>query len=45
MTANPELSIVLPAYEEAVNLKHLLPRLNAVARGLPPSYEILVIDA
>jgi dolichol-phosphate mannosyltransferase len=46
MTASrPELSIVLPAYEEAANLKQLLPRLNAVARGLTPSYEILVIDA
>ena len=44
MTANPELSVVLPAYEEAVNLKYLLPRLNAVARGLTPNYEILVID-
>jgi len=44
MTANPELSVVLPAYEEEANLKYLLPRLNAVARGLTPSYEILVID-
>lgn len=45
MPLNPELSVVLPAYEEAANLKCLLPRLNAVARELTPSYEILVIDA
>jgi len=45
MTAPPELSIVLPAYEEAANLTHLLPRLKAVARGLTPRCEILVIDA
>ncbi len=44
-TADPELTIVLPAYEEAENLKHLLPRLRTVASDLTSRYEILVIDA
>ena len=44
-TANPELSIVLPAYEEAENLKFLLPRLKTVASSLGQSHEILVVDA
>ena len=44
-TRDPELSIVLPAYEEADNLAELLPRLQEVARSLTPNYEIVVIDA
>jgi len=40
-----ELSIVLPAYEEAENLRLLLPALKAVAAALTPSHEILVVDA
>ena len=36
---------MLPAYEEALNLETLLPRLREVARGLTPDCEILVIDA
>jgi dolichol-phosphate mannosyltransferase len=40
----PQLSIVLPAYEEAPNLDRLLPVLNQIAARLASSYEILVID-
>ena len=40
-----QLSIVLPAYEEAVSLDRLLPLLHQSARGLGCSYEILVIDS
>lgn len=39
-----ELSIVLPAYEEADNLNILLPRLHEIVGKLTPRYEILVID-
>jgi dolichol-phosphate mannosyltransferase len=39
-----DLSIVLPAYEEAANLRMLLPQLHEVAASLVPTYEILVID-
>lgn len=39
-----ELSIILPAYEEAENLQRLLPVLQKVAGELEPSHEILVVD-
>ncbi len=39
-----ELSIVLPAYEEADNLRMLLPVLREAVQTLTPSYEILVVD-
>jgi dolichol-phosphate mannosyltransferase len=39
-----ELSVVLPAYEEAGSLKQLLPILKENAQGLTSSYEILVVD-
>lgn len=39
-----ELSIVLPAYEEAESLSQVLPVLQQVAGGLTSSYEILVVD-
>lgn len=42
---SPELSIVLPAYEEAANLTELLPEIHRVAGSLTPSYEIIVVDA
>ncbi len=42
--AAPELSIVLPAYQECANLSLLLPQLHQTARTLTNSYEILVID-
>ena len=40
----PQLSLVLPAYEEASNLEWLLPKLHEVAAQLAPEHEILVID-
>jgi dolichol-phosphate mannosyltransferase len=40
----PQLSIVLPAYEEARNLEALLPQLHEIAGKLASSYEILVVD-
>ena len=39
-----ELSIVVPAYEEAESLKQILPTLQDVANGLTRSFEILVVD-
>lgn len=39
----PELSIILPAINEADNLSLLLPRVHEVARTLGP-YEIIVVD-
>ena len=44
-TAPPELSVVLPAYQEADNLRQMLPVLNEVARSLTPRYEIIVVDS
>lgn len=40
-----ELSIVLPAYQEARNLALLLPLIHQAARALANSYEILVVDS
>jgi dolichol-phosphate mannosyltransferase len=42
---NPELSIVLPAYREAVALNRLLPALASAAAELTPAFEIIVVDA
>jgi dolichol-phosphate mannosyltransferase len=39
-----ELSIVLPAYEEAGSLAQVLPALQKVAAGLTSSFEIVVVD-
>jgi dolichol-phosphate mannosyltransferase len=39
-----DLSVVLPAYQEADNLRRLLPVLHEVARSLTLSYEIIVVD-
>ncbi|MCL4368412.1 MAG: glycosyltransferase [Actinobacteria bacterium] len=39
-----ELSLVLPAYAEAENLRELLPELVAVVRAITAHFEILVID-
>jgi dolichol-phosphate mannosyltransferase len=44
MPPNPELSIVLPAYEEAANLDQLLPALHLAAGALEITYDIVVID-
>jgi len=40
-----ELSVVLPAYQEAQSLKRLLPELREVAQTLTPQVEIVVVDA
>lgn len=39
-----ELSIILPAYSEAENLKKILPKINIEISKLNIEYEILVID-
>jgi len=43
--ANLELSLALPAYEEADNLRLLLPLLHEAVASLTASYEILVVDS
>ncbi len=40
----PELSVLLPAYQEAANLELLLPKLHAAARQFTPAYELVVVD-
>jgi len=42
--AEPELSVVLPAYLEEENLRLLLPRLNHVLSGGREPFEIIVVD-
>ena len=42
--ASPELSVVLPSYEEAGNLRWLLPELKSQLASLGISAEILVVD-
>jgi len=39
-----ELSIVVPAYEEAQSLSQVLPVLQEVAANLTPNFEIIVVD-
>ena len=39
-----EISVVLPAYQEAENLKNILPKLNEALSKNGAEYEILVID-
>ncbi len=39
-----DVSIIIPAYEEAENLKEILPKLSAIMKNSGYSYEILVID-
>jgi dolichol-phosphate mannosyltransferase len=45
MTQPPELSVIIPAYREADNLRLLLPRLVRVLGSMGVRHEILVIDA
>lgn len=40
-----DLSIIIPAYQEAGNLRELLPILVATVKGLSVDYEILVVDS
>jgi dolichol-phosphate mannosyltransferase len=44
-TADPDLSVILPSYEEAANLRWLLPEIQAQLKNLKISNEILVVDA
>lgn len=44
MTDNLKLTIFIPAYKEAENLKILLPRLVATLSAIEPQYEVLVVD-
>jgi glycosyltransferase involved in cell wall biosynthesis len=39
-----DVSIVLPVYNEAGNLKQLIPEISAALRGMERSYEILAVD-
>jgi dolichol-phosphate mannosyltransferase len=43
-TNNKELSIFIPSYREAANLRVLLPRINSACGGLGVPFEILIID-
>jgi dolichol-phosphate mannosyltransferase len=45
VAAAPELSVVLPAYEEAANLDILLPALQRTLAKIGASSEIVVVDA
>jgi dolichol-phosphate mannosyltransferase len=44
LTPALDLSVVLPAWNEADNLKALLPRLDSVLAGLGIRYEVVVVD-
>jgi dolichol-phosphate mannosyltransferase len=39
-----ELTVMLPAYNEAAALRDLLPTIKAAAAALTPSFEILILD-
>ena len=42
--SSPDLSVILPAYEEAENLVWFLPQLREILQKMGVSHEILVID-
>jgi len=44
VSAIPDLSVVLPVFDEEANLPELYRRLTAVLAGLPGSYEIVFVD-
>jgi dolichol-phosphate mannosyltransferase len=39
-----ELSVIIPAYNEAANLELILPRLKAALEPVEPSYQIMIVD-
>ncbi len=39
-----DLSVVLPVLNEGENLRHLLPRLSALLRGLGLDFEVVIVD-
>ncbi len=44
MNVNKKLTVFIPAYKEAENLKVLLPRLVQTLSEVEPDYEVLVVD-
>jgi dolichol-phosphate mannosyltransferase len=40
-----DLTILIPSYDEALNLKVILPRLKTCVSGLTRDYEVLVLDS
>lgn len=40
----PDLSVVLPCYLEAENLRFLLPQIKDMAGTLTPNFEVLIVD-
>jgi len=40
-----DLTVMIPAYREAVALRDLLPKVKEAAAALTPNYEVLVIDS
>jgi cellulose synthase/poly-beta-1,6-N-acetylglucosamine synthase-like glycosyltransferase len=42
--ATPELSLIVPAYNEAILLDSTIRRLHAVVAGLKVTYEIIIVD-
>ena len=44
MTANPEVSIIIPVYNEELNLPEMVARSVKACDQLPQSYEILLVD-
>lgn len=44
MLCEKEISVLLPAYQEAENLKLLLPQINSVLTEMDVAYEVLVVD-
>jgi dolichol-phosphate mannosyltransferase len=43
-STTPDLSVILPSYEEAGNLRMILPELKSTLSALGISFEILVVD-
>lgn len=39
-----EMSVVLPAYQEAENLEGILPRIHAIVKKMDIEYEVIVVD-
>jgi dolichol-phosphate mannosyltransferase len=44
-TDTVDLTIMIPAYLEADNLRFLLPQIKEACAALTPSYEVLIVDA
>ena len=44
LPAAVDLTVMLPAYNEAATLRDLLPTIKAAAAALTPNYEILILD-